>query len=118
MKKTLITIAVFTGMVAGGMVFSSFANQDNASNNVVEYVNDDDGDYVDTYTAHGMMCSDDVPSRIKVDLYRRGTYDYYVIIQGDERGVHRDVRRITDSSTFNACVKWGDCTYCFSIWWH
>jgi hypothetical protein len=115
MKKLLFTFAMLAGMVAGVMVLSSFTKQN--TKNVVEYINNDDGEYIDTYTAHGLMCSDDVPSRIKVDLYRRGPYNFYVIIQGDERGAKRDVRKINDSSTFNACVSWGDCTYCFNIWW-
>lgn len=113
----MMTMAMLVVMLAGAMMLSSFTNQSNTANNAVECVNDDDGEYVDTYTAYGLMCSDDVPSRIKVDLYRRGSYNYYVIIHEDERGVKRDVRKINDSSMYNACVKWGDCNYCFNIWW-
>ena len=44
MKKVLITMAVLTGMVAGGMVFSSFATQNQVSKkDAMEIVMNDDG---------------------------------------------------------------------------
>ena len=44
MKKTLIIIAVFTGMVAGGMVFSSFAAPNKTQNTEIsKTISDDDG---------------------------------------------------------------------------
>ena len=119
MKKLFIAASLIIGMIAGAMVLSSFSasNVSTKSENV-KIESNDDGEYIDTFKAYGMLCSDDVPHHVMVDVYRRGSYDYYGIIQEDDNHRKREIQKVQENgSGRNAVVHWQDCYYWFRLNW-